>query len=433
MKSEIASYIQENGGTLWSAFRSLMRSVIASDFIRKIAETFATRIALIGIGLVISVIIARILGPEGRGLYAVAMAVAATGIQFGNMGLHASNTYYVAKDRTLLPLLVGNTFFVSFVFSIIVAFAWVLFQIWPILAPVHGTLLVLALSWIPLGLAYMLMQNILLGINEVRAYNKIELVMQIVSIALIGIAIIFHFVTVEIVFLIGLVTVLVGAIWAFRRIKPHLSHQLSFSLPLFKDNIQYGIKAYLAAFFAFLVLRADLLMVQYMIGAEQAGYYSIAVSMADMIYLLPVVTATILFPKLSSIPDNKEKWILSKKVILSASLILALLTAFAALFSGVIIRLLFGNVYAPAGPAFVWLLPGIYFMGVQSIAVQFLNSLGFPKTIVAAWGLALFINITLNIFAIPRYGIIGASIVSSLSYFMVFLFITLIIQKVIHE
>ena len=61
-------------------------------------ETYATRILLIGIGLVSAVIVARLLGPQGRGIYAVAAATGALGVQFGNLGLHTSNIYFVARD-----------------------------------------------------------------------------------------------------------------------------------------------------------------------------------------------------------------------------------------------------------------------------------------------------------------------------------------------
>ena len=94
-----------------------IKKAVNSDLSQKVVETFVTRILLIGIGLVTSVIVARILGPEGRGLYAVALAVGAIGMQFGNLGLHASNTYYVSRDRSLLPLLVSNTLLVSFAFG----------------------------------------------------------------------------------------------------------------------------------------------------------------------------------------------------------------------------------------------------------------------------------------------------------------------------
>ncbi|MDX1389259.1 MAG: hypothetical protein R3344_08715, partial [Acidobacteriota bacterium] len=91
-----------------------VRRALESDFVQKVIETFATRILLIGIGFATSVLIARILGPEGRGLFAVAGTIAAIGIQFGNLGLHSANTYSVARDRGKLPGLLANSLLVGF-------------------------------------------------------------------------------------------------------------------------------------------------------------------------------------------------------------------------------------------------------------------------------------------------------------------------------
>ena len=185
--------------------------MLASDFMRKIAETFAVRILLIGIGLVTSVIVTRILGPEGRGLYAVVIAIGAMGIQFGNLGLHASNTYYVSKDRSLLPALVGNTLVVSFAFGGGGAFvAWIVFSLWPNIAPVGGFLLIIALVWIPFGLAYMLIQNLLLGLQEVRAYNVIELTTKILSVCFIVVVIAFNLISVATIFSTAFVSLLIS-------------------------------------------------------------------------------------------------------------------------------------------------------------------------------------------------------------------------------
>src|SRR6267154_5379803 len=112
-----------------------------------IVETYATRMLLIAIGLATTMFVSRTLGPSGRGLFAVATAIAAIGVQFGNFGLHASNTYYVAKDRELLPVLIGNTLIVGLgIGGMAALLAWILAAMWPKLAPLHGPLLALALA-----------------------------------------------------------------------------------------------------------------------------------------------------------------------------------------------------------------------------------------------------------------------------------------------
>jgi O-antigen/teichoic acid export membrane protein len=421
VKTSLEVSLSVHSHSIWQQFIGSCRSTFSSDFFHKVAETFATRILLIGIGLVTSVIVARCLGPEGRGLYAVAATIGAIGVQFGNVGLHASNTYYAARDRKLLPALVGNTIVVSFGFgSLGIALTWIIFFFWPNLAPVHGLLLILSLIWVPFGLAYLLLQNLLLGIQKVRSYNKIELATKILGLGLLGLVIFIRNVTAEMVFLAGLVALVISFIWALGRLLTLINNHPFPSFLLFKENIRYGLKAYLAAFFAFLVLRSDLLIVKYFLGPEQAGYYSVAVSMAEMIYMLPVVVGTILFPKLSVLTDIREKWFLARKISFNTGIGMVLVLAIAGFLAEPIVLVLYGKTFLPSLSAFLWLLPGMLFLGVETVAVQYLNSMGFPITVVIMWILTSVLNVGLNIWAIPVYGIVGASMVSSLSYFVAF-------------
>ena len=413
----IKEYISNNGGTFRAAVETMVVPLMKSDFVQKVGETFATRILLIGIGLVTSVLVARILGPEGRGLYAVAMAIGAIGVQFGNLGLHASNTYSLASERSHLPALVGNTLIVSSVVggsgSVL---AWIVFSLRPELAPVHGLLLMLSLLWIPFGLAYLLLVNLLLGIHEVRAYNKVELTNQILCVILIGLLMLAGAVSVDTVFSATLIALFVGLCFAFFVLKKHLAEFPRPSISLFRNNIVYGLKVYLASFFSFLVLRVDLLLIKYLVGAEQAGYYSISATMADMVYILPVVIGTILFPKLSEIKELQLKWAVTKKVSIFTGGMMILLACFTVPFARPAVKLLFGVAYLPAVTPFLWLLPGIVALSAQTIFIIFLSSSGLPWSAVGYMFVALLINITLNIVLIPKAGILGASIASTISY-----------------
>lgn len=414
-----------------AAIKSIINSVRESDFVRKVAETFATRVFLIGIGLVTSIIVTRILGPEGRGFYAVATAIGATGVQFGNLGLHASNTYCVARDRTLLPSLLGNTLIVSFVLGGGGAvFAWMLFVLLPDLAPVKGLLLFMALAWIPFGLAYLLLQNLLLGVHEVRAYNKVELINNILAVVLIALLIVSGFVTVETVFLTSLIVLVISIALILYPLRKHINRFPTASLTLFRENIPYGIKAYLAAFFSFLVLRADILMVKYILDAEQAGYYSLAVNMVDLVYMLPITAGTILFPKLSAMQNVDDKWSITKKVAGWMLLIMLFIALFTAILATPLIKILFGKQFIPAAPAFIWLLPGIVMLSLASIISGFIASITIPNAVVILYFAVFIFNVLLNFLLIPNFGIIGASMSSTICYILCFFGILSISRKV---
>lgn len=417
MKSREGNIFGAFSGLLSIASPAIYRRVNDFDFVAKVAETFAIRTVLVAVGLITSVIVARILGPEGRGLYAVAITVGATGVQLGNLGLHASNTYYVAKDRMLLPSLVGNSLLISFAFGGVGAgLAWIAFSLWPRLAPIDGALLGLALTWIPFGLACMLLQNLLLGIQEVRAYNKVELITNIGNVILIGFLVILGIISVESLFLVGLVALIMTLFWTMWRLRSHFASIPEPSLALFKGNIAYGFKAYLAALFSFLVLRVDLLMVKYMLDAEQAGYYSIAAAMADMVYMLPVVTGTILFPKLSAMTDATTKWQFTGRLANRLTLVMFFVAGFAALLAKPMLGLLYGEEFLPAVPAFIWLLPGIVMLSINTIFLNYFAAIGMPPITVYSPVIAVIINIILNLELIPSLGIVGASISSVVAY-----------------
>jgi O-antigen/teichoic acid export membrane protein len=396
---------------------SRYRQMLKSDFVSKVAQTYATQILKILIGILTTVVVARILGPEGRGLFAVAGAVVALGVQFGNLGLHASNTYFVARDPRSLPALVGNSLVVSFAFGGFMALAlWFVFQAFPGAVSIQGSLLVLALISIPFGLAFLLLENLLLGLHEVRTFNAVELVNRGVPTVLLLLVIPFCSIGPAVVLATTLVAVILGGAGACVRIWSRMECLPEISLRLFRANLDYGLKAYATLFFCFLVLRSDLFLVQKFIGAEQAGYYSIAATMADMVALLAATIGTILFPKLSAEPMIRRKFEIMYKASVGTAIIMAPLVVTASLLARPVVHLMFGAAFLPSVTAFVLLMPGIFFLSIHSVSIQFLNSIGYPKVIVAVWALAAVLNIAVNFWAIPRWGISGASVVSSGSY-----------------
>jgi O-antigen/teichoic acid export membrane protein len=400
----------------------LYRRLIGSDFTHKVAETFATRLMLVGIGLAMNVLIARILGPEGRGLYALAATVGALGMQFGNLGLQASNTYHVARDRELLAPLLGNSLLVSLVFGGVGALlAWIVFFVWPELAPVRGLLLVLALIWIPFGLAFMLLQNLLLGIQEVRLFNKIELASKILAVVLVGCVAVSGFISVELVFAASLAAVVASFLWTLWRLRALIKRRLSPSLALLKTNLGYGIKLYLAAFFAFLLLRMDLLMIRYLLGATETGYYSIAANMADLIYLLPTAAGSILFPKLSALTDVQAKWRLARKAALGVGLFVCPLVIVLMLLAKPLMLFMYGAAFLPSVEPFLILSVAMIFYAVNNMFASYLAAIGSPWFSVFIWVIGAIVNLALNFLSIPRWGIRGAALSSLISYALVLL------------
>lgn len=383
----------------------------------------ATRLVLVAVGLAASVLVARSLGPEGRGLQAAIATITALGVQFGNLGLHASNTYYVAKQRDLLPTLVGNSLLVSFGMATTVLLAvWGLSALWPGIFPLSGPFLALALAGIPLGLGFLLLENLLIGIQEIRAYNKVELGTRLLYVGALGSIAMSRHVSVELVAILGLVVSAVSCVWVLFRLRPYVHASMKPALGVLTGHLHYGFRAYVAAFFAYTVIRVDILMCTYLLDAEPTGQYSIAVSMADLVYMLPVIAGTIAFPRLVETADPAERWAKARSITKWVALVMILVAVVAALLARPLVLLLFGRAFLPAVSAFLWLLPGIVLLGVNTILMNYFAAEGMPPIAIWSPGLASAANLALNFALLPALGIIGASIASTVAYGLMFVF-----------
>jgi O-antigen/teichoic acid export membrane protein len=408
------------GSSRPARLRSTLAEVIGADFAQKVAATLGTRVFLVGIGLVTSVLVARSLGPEGRGLYAVAVAVGAIGVQLGNLGLHASNTWAVSRDPKLLPTLIANSLLVSLVIGGVGALvAWIVLTALPGIVDLKPTLLVLGLLAVPIGLAYLLLQNLLLGTGRIREFNSIELAIRIATVVMLAGVILVGAVSPFLAVLAGVIASTIGMAACFVALRPHLDAPLQPRLSILRVHARYGAKAYSAALFSFLVLRFDLLMVQHFKGAEETGYYSIAVAMADLVYMLPVVVGMLLFPRLSAMTNEPRKWWIASRMAVLVGGAMAGVALVAALIASPLIAILFGNSFLPAEPAFIWLLPGIVMLSSSTILMNYGGAIGMPRVTWAAPMVGFAANVLLNLWLIPELGIVGASLSSTAAYAVV--------------
>ena len=376
---------------------------------------------MIGFGLVGSVMTARLLGPEGRGYLATFWAVAGVGVQFINLGLQSSNTYYISKDKAILPQTMGNSLTVGLGLGAFAALlAGLFFLSWPRLSPLPMTLLILSLTAIPIGLTTMFLQNILLGLGDVRYFNLIELFGKILTVLVLGILFSGHWVDVLSVSILSLGISLFTLGWFWVRSSGYLKGPLRVSLDIFRDHLRYGFKAYVATFFGFLLLRVDILMVQYISGPKETGYYSMSSTMADYLYLLPMTVGTILFPNLSALSSKLEMWKSTRKVCGILTLVFIPGVLLSIILAKPIVVLLYGMAFEPAVFPYQILACAMIFYGINTVLSNFLAATGFPWFSVYVWIAAFIVNVGLNLFLIPKYGPTGASWASLVGYFLVF-------------
>jgi O-antigen/teichoic acid export membrane protein len=389
--------------------------MVGSPFSRDVAGTAGARLLAGALGFLTAALGARLLGPGGWGVYAVALALTSLIAQFGNLGLHSANTYHVTREPALAPALTGNSLAVSLGVGVLAALLGGVAAFRPGLFPVSGVVLALALAGVPFLLAGILLRALLLGLGDVRAYNIAEvlppaaMLAMIVAMGLDGVA-----VPTDVV-VAGVCGLAAGALFSGAALRRHLRAPVRPSVPLFRTTFRFGARAYVAAFFSYALLRIDLLMVKELAGAAQAGLYSASVSFTDGLYLVPTVMGAILFPRLVRLPAS-ERWRVTRHLTWRVAAALTVAAAIAAVLARPALTFVYGASFVDAVPAFRILAVAVIFIGANSLLSNHLAAVGFPLAAVAIWGVAAVANVALNALLIPGHGIAGAAVASLVCY-----------------
>lgn len=199
---------------------------------------------------------------------------------------------------------------------------------------------------------------------------------------------------------------------------------LRVSLPRAKGLLVDSWPLMLSGFSMMIYMKVDQVMLGFMAGDEEVGIYSAAARISELWYFIPMVIVASLFPSILKSREVDNKRYLSRLQSLCdlmawLALVVALPVTF---FSDVAITLIFGTGYANAGDILtvhVW--AGLFvFLGVAGgrwYVAEGRQILNFYRK-----GTGAVVNIVLNWLLIPAWGGLGAAVATVLSYALVELF-----------
>lgn len=390
------------------------------NFTKNTLITFTTRLLQFILGIGTSVIIARVLGPEGKGIYSLAILLPALLIIFTNLGIGPASVYYIGKKKYAPKEVFGNniisSIFIS-IFTVLVGLIIIFFFSNSLFPGVAKEYLLLALSLIPFQVFLNFLINILLGLQKIKKYNVIQLIHIFIFLFLIAIFLLgLHFgIKAAIIaeFLSLLVACIILYFWTKEETKGVL---LKFNKLYLKDSFSYGVKSYLGNIASFLHFRADMFLINIFLNPLAVGFYSIAVVIAEKIWLISQSAATVLFPKVSSEQNEKSIKEFTPVVCRNILFTTALLAILLFLLSRWIIVFLYSEKFLASILPFQILLIGATTISGCRILAYDLYGRGRPMLSTYTNLASVVLNIILNILWIPKFGIAGAAWATSISY-----------------
>jgi len=394
------------------------------------------------IGLLISkiltyiyrIIIARSFGPEVYGLFSISIMILGWFMLFASLGFSDGLIRYLAlfrgkKQYNKIKHIFKITVFINLITGVLCSIFLFFLAEFISINIFHNSNLTLFLKIFSFIVPIYLFANIFLSV--LQAFEKIQWYSFIINILqnavnvfaliiflLIGLkseAIIFSY-------FLGIVSMLVVSYFIVKYKTPSIFGE-SYLIEkekkeIKKEFISYSWPLMFMGITANLFFWADSFFIGYFKGVSAVGFYNAAIPIAFLLMFIPEIFLKLFFPLITKeyskgkselvkqLSQQVGKWIF----ILNLPLFLIMF-----LFPGVIINFLFGPQYLVAANALKILSVGAFFYSLVWIHNNLLSMIGKSKILfINIVGVSI-LNIFLDIFLIPKYGLNGAAISTTIS------------------
>jgi O-antigen/teichoic acid export membrane protein len=387
-------------------------------FIKDTFITFSTQILGIILGIISTIAIARVLGPSNQGVYSLSVLINSLISMIGNSGIGVANIYFGRSKRYEIADLAANSIISSFILGIPLIMIFLLYYILvhpSFLAGVDSMYIIIASILVPIALLQAYFIHLLLGQNRIMAYNLNSLIQNLTFSFLLLLALLVFKAGLLGAILSWAISLLAGSVTALIQVNKTTPLIWKFDKIIFREAIKYGIKGHLGNLMQVLNYRLNMFIIALYMTTAAVGYFSISTSMAEMLLLLPGAIGTVILVRTPSL-TAKEANISTPLICRTTLFITAILAIIFFVIAKPMIVIFFGTAYLPAVSPLYILLPGIVLATCYRVLSNEMMGRGKPivNTIIA--GISLIATISLNILLVPKMGINGAALASTLAY-----------------
>lgn len=383
-----------------------------------ISGTFGTRLLTMAFGLVTGIITARTLGPENRGVFSLVAMFPATLVTLTKFGQGISAVYFIRREKEDPSAVASNLVLIALLTAVGLVVVTVTVHTLLLDSILRGVPLWALLSVLPL-LPTLLLESHLYGVlqatDRFRVYNTRLLAESIITMTGMALALIALGLG-----LAGALAVAVGVrlcmtVWVVLTIHRESPLSLHFDGPLFGRMWRYGLKSHAHTIAAHFHFKADIYMVAYFLVPAEVAFYTIAARLAEHLLWFPQAVGMALFPRLAgSAPQEAHR--MTAAAVRQTLVVSVVPAAALALLGHWLITLWYGADYEPAAAPLRWVCFGIVMMSLYVLLTRNFTSRNRQGVNIFSAYLALGGNLLLNVFLIPRYGIVGAAMATACSY-----------------
>lgn len=404
--------------------------------------TLLTQVPTQVFGIIAGIFITRILGSEGRGLYAIFYADIALFATILGFSINTSIVHFSANGKLSESKILGLSSIFSVVtlfLCIIVLAIWINLPFADLLFPKdydHSFYIVWFILLLIVNQINSVYSSIFQGAKKFNVVNKVSLINSILNLLTFGIAYlihlsgVYHFFILEVLFLGLFVMVSNFIVWHLNYIKL-FGYTIDLSIKWKQDILPFfkfsGI-GHLSNVINFFNYRLVLWVIAYYLDNKQIGIFSLGAGLAQLLTFVSSPLAQVLMPYLSGDTPQKRITIFGRfaRIHFTGLIFISLLGVLIAPFA---IPFLYGEEFRHSAHIFQLMIVGIL-LSCQTnlIATFFVSSNKIILNLIATI-IGFLLTFLFNFYLVKSFGINGAAIAQSITYIGIFLFVYIALIK----
>ena len=393
-----------------------------------ISKNLLTKFFLLCLKFGVTIFTSRILGADGRGLYILVNQIVGFTNSLFSISAGEGLIYYINKFNIFKKKVFFIIFFLILIFSLISIIILVFLNFYiensENLNKLNLDLKIIILCLIiPFTTEY-LVTSALRGFKLFDNLNKLSLISR---------ANIFLFISftfffddnkkIESCLLLYLIAYSINCIIYTIYLNNICIEKYFFKIRNVFDVLKYSLKAHLINLFNETEYRIDIFIIFFLINVKAVGIYSIAVAVSQLVFYVTNSINTIIFPYFSSNIKVAIKKKLLANMMLSSMLFSSIILLPIIMFGWFFFPLVFGAEFTESYQIFLILSLATIAESLSRIMVSWFKGLNKSKELISISAISLITNISLNIFLIPHFNLIGVAISSTISYWLRFILI----------
>ncbi|MEZ5197424.1 MAG: oligosaccharide flippase family protein [Bacteroidales bacterium] len=401
-----------------------------AKFTRDIIKVSGSNTSAAIVNIIIGIILTRLLGPEGRGIYAAIIVVPMIVLSFAELGIRRSSIYHIGKKEFSDQDLISSLMFTMLLSTGLGAVICIFFFSFVNNPEFTIPLIIMAVMRIPVRLVRQYASGVFMG----KEQFGLSIIVQWLYIFSYLFFIILFLWVMRLDVLGALMAMVVSNVvasgYAIYKVSREIKISMKFNSNVLKSLVKFGLIYSAALFVMTLNIKVDILILGSLSTMEQVGFYSLATAIVSNWQVPFSIGGLIISKSANSTDHNLMNFKIARLIRISFVVSLGM---YSVLYFIVpyLISILYGSEFMASVQMVRILIPGILMLIIVRLMGNRLAGEGRPYIFMVISIPALIINIGLNYLWIPQFEGVGAAMATVVSYSFLAIFGLIIYSRVV--